>query len=112
MKISSRVAAAFGLGMLLLPAAASADPGTTWGSHYLNAREARQDARTDAGIANGSLTGREVARIENHEQRLDNATDRALSDGDLSRGEFRRLNRAYNHESRFIRHQKRDRQSQ
>ena len=112
MKISSRLVAAFGLGMLLLPAAASADPGTTWGSHYLNAREAHQNTRTDVGIANGSLTGREVARIERHEQRLDNATDRALSDGDLSRGEFRRLNRAYNHESRFIHRQKHDRQSQ
>jgi hypothetical protein len=112
MKISSRVAAAFGLGMLLLPAAASADPGTSWGSHWLNARDAHQDARTDAGIANGSLTGREVVRIENHEQRLDNATDRALSDGDLSRGEFRRLNHAYNHENRFIYRQKHDRQNQ
>jgi hypothetical protein len=112
MKINSRIVAAFGLVMLLLPAAASADPGTTWGSHYLNARQARQDARTDAGIVNGSLTGREVARIENHDQRLDNATDRALSDGDLSRGEFRRLNHAYNHESRFIRRQKHDGQNQ
>jgi hypothetical protein len=112
MKISTRVAAAFGLGMLLLPAAASADPGTTWGSRWLNARETHQDLRTDTGIADGSLTGREVMRIERHEQRLDNATDRALSDGDLSRGEFRRLNHAYNRESRFIYRQKHDRQYQ
>lgn len=112
MKTSYRVVAAFGLGMLMLPAAASADPGTTWGTHWLNARQAHQDARTDAGIANGSLTGREVARIERHDQRLDNATDRALSDGDLSRREFRHLNRAYNHESRFIHRQKHDRQNQ
>jgi len=112
MTISIRVAAAFGLGMMLLPAAASADQSTTWGSHWLNAREARQNTRTDAGIANGSLTGHEVNRIERHEQRLDNATDRALSDGDLSRGEFRHLNHAYNRESRFIYRQKHDRQNQ
>jgi hypothetical protein len=112
MKISYRVAAAFGLGLFLLPTAASADSGTTWGTHWLNAREAHQDARTDAGIANGSLTGRETARIERHDQRLDNATDRALSDGDLSSSEFRHLNRAYNHESRFIYHQKHDGQNQ
>ena len=112
MTISYRVVAAFGLGMMLLPTAASADSGTTWGTHWLNARQAHQDARTDAGIANGSLTGREVARIERHDQRLDNATDRALSDGDLSRGEFVRLNRGYNHESRFIFRQKHDRQNQ
>ncbi len=112
MTISHRVVAAFGLGMPLLPTAASADSGTTWGTHWLNARQAHWDARTDAGIANGSLTGREVARTERHDQRLDNATDHALSDGDLSRGAFVRLNRVYNHESRFIHRQKYDRQNQ
>jgi hypothetical protein len=112
MTISYRVVAAFALGMLLLPTAASADSGTTWGTHWLNARQAQQDTGTDAGIANGALTEREVARIERHDQRLDNASDRALSDGDLSRGEFRRLNRAYNHESRFIYRQKHDGRNQ
>jgi len=112
MTISYRVVAAFGLGLLLLPTAAAADFGTASGTHWLNARQAHQDARTDAGIADGSLTGREVARIGRHDQRLDNASDRALSDGDLSRGEFRRLNRAYNHEGRFIYRQKHDGQSQ
>jgi hypothetical protein len=112
MKTSYYLVAAFGLGIFLLPAAASADSGTTWGTHELNARQARQNARTDAGIANGSLTDREVARIDRQEQRLDNATDRALSDGDLSRGEFVRLNRGYNHESRFIYRQKHDGQNQ
>lgn len=113
MTISTRVAAAFGLGMMmLLPAAASADQSTTWGTHWLNARQAHQNARTDAGIANGSLTGTEANRIERHDQRLDNATDRALSDGDLSRGEFRHLNHAYNRESRFVYRQKHDRQNQ
>ena len=112
MTISYRIAATFGLGLLLLPVAASADQSTAWGTHWLNAREARQNARTDAGIANGSLTGTEVNRIDRHEQRLDNATDRALSDGDLSAGEFRHLNRAYNAESRFIYRQKHDGQNQ
>jgi len=112
MTISYRIAAAFGLGLLLLPVAASADQSTTWGTHYLNAREARQNARTDAGIANGSLTANEVNRIDRREQHLDNATDRALSDGDLSAGEFRHLNRAYNRDSRFIYRQKHDGQTQ
>ena len=111
MTISYRVVAALGLGTLLLPTAAAADSGTTWGTHRLNARQAQQDTRTDAGIAKGSLTEREVARIEHHDQRLDNASGRALSDGDLSRGEFRRLNRAH-HESRFIYRQKHDGQNQ
>jgi len=112
MRISYRVVAALGLGLFLLPATASADQSTTWGTHWLNARQAHQDARTDSGIANGPLTEHEADRIERHDQRLDNATDRALSDGDLSRGEFVRLNRAYNHESRFIYRQKHDGQNQ
>ena len=112
MKINYRVFAAFALGLLLVPAAASADSGTTWGTHWLNARQAHQDARTESGVANGSLTTREVARIDRHDQRLDNATDRALSDGDLNPSEFRRLNHAYNHESRFIYRQKHDGQNQ
>jgi hypothetical protein len=112
MKTSHCLVAAFGLAIFLLPAAASADSGTTWGTHWLNARQTHQNARTDAGIANGSLTDHEVARIDRQEQRLDNATDRALSDGDLSRGEFARLNRGYNHESRFIYRQKHDGQNQ
>src|SRR5215510_11688441 len=70
MTISYRIAAVFGLGLLLLPVAASADQSTTWGTHYLNAREARQNARTDAGIANGSLTANEVNRIDRREQHL------------------------------------------
>ena len=111
MKIARQLAAACALGLLMLPSAASADEGTSWGTHWLNARETRQDVRTDHGIANDSLTGRETARIERRSIALDNATDRALSDGDLSRREFRRLNHAYNHESRFIYRQKHDAQN-
>jgi hypothetical protein len=109
MKISVPLSTAFGLALLVLPAAASADS-DSWGTRYLNARDHRQDLRTDAGIANGELTHREIHRIERRDMRLENATDRALSDGDLTRGEFRALNHAYNHQSRFIRHQKHDRQ--
>jgi hypothetical protein len=102
--------AAFGLTVLMLPGAASADP-DAWGTRYLNARDTYQDLRTDVGIANDELTNREVLRIERRDMRLDNATDRALSDGDLTRGEFKRLNHAYNHQSRFIRRQKHDAQN-
>jgi hypothetical protein len=102
------IAAAVGL-MSMLPVAASADA-DTWATRYLNARDARQDLRADAGIANGELTNREILRIEKRDMRLENATDRALSDGDLTRDEFRALNHAYNRQSRFIRHQKHDAQ--
>jgi hypothetical protein len=109
MKTSYSLIAAFGLAVLMLPATASADP-DTWATRYLNARDTYQDLRTDHGVANGELTARETVRIERRDMRLENATDRALSDGDLTRGEFRALNHAYNHQSRFIRHQKHDAQ--
>jgi hypothetical protein len=109
MKTSFPLIAALGLAVLTLPTTASADP-DTWATRYLNARDMRQDLRTDVGVANGELTNRETLRIERRDMRLENATDRALSDGDLSRGEFRALNHAYNHQSRFIRHQKHDAQ--
>lgn len=104
----NRLAAIVAVGTLALPAAASADAGTKWGTAWLNARETRQDLRTDRGIANGSLTTRETLRIEHHEALLDVATDRALSDGDLSKREFVHLNRGYNRNSKFINHQKHD----
>lgn len=106
-----RYSAALALGLAALPTVASADAGTTWGTAWLNARETRQDLRTDRGIANGSLTARETARIEYRDARLDFATDRALSDGDLSKREFVRLNHGYNRNSQFIRHQRNDGQS-
>ncbi|MGH6930018.1 MAG: hypothetical protein ACREEV_17000 [Dongiaceae bacterium] len=109
MKTNSPLIAAFGLALLMLPGAASADP-DAWGTRFLNARDAHQDLRTDIGVANGELTNREILRIERRDLRLENASDRALSDGDLTRGEFRRLNHAYNSQSRFIRHQKHDAQ--
>jgi hypothetical protein len=109
MKFISPLTAALGLALLILPGSASADA-DAWGSRFLNARDAHQDLRTDVGIANGELTNREIVRVERRDMRLENATDRALSDGDLTRGEFRRLNHAYNHQSRFIRHQKHDAQ--
>jgi hypothetical protein len=109
MKTNSSLIAAFGFSLLMLPGAASADP-DAWGTRFLNARDAHQDLRTDIGVANGELTNREILRIERRDLRLENASDRALSDGDLTRGEFRRLNHAYNNQSGFIRHQKHDAQ--
>jgi hypothetical protein len=102
--------AAAAIVVAMLPNAAAADPGTKCGAQWLNARDTRQQVRIDRGIANGSLTGREAARLQYRDNKLDNWTDRALSDGDLSRSEFVRLNRAYNHESRFIYEQKHDKQ--
>lgn len=94
-----------------LPLAASA---ATPGEHMeqrIDTRQAIQERRIDAGVANGALTARETVRLERQQGRIDRAEDRALSDGALNRAEARQLNRMQNRASRNIARQKHDRQS-
>ena len=92
---------------LLLPGTASAGSSADW----IYGRAANQQERIDAGVANGSLTDNEAARADRRHTVLENRTDRALSDGYLSPGEFRRLNREENRDSRFIFRQNHDLQT-
>lgn len=101
------MAAMFVAGLSALPTGAGADSSTHF-ERWLNARDNRQDERLDQGLASGSLTYKEAARIQRNDLRLDAATDRALSDGDISNREFWRLNKGYNRESGFIYKQKHD----
>jgi len=94
------------VGLAVLPTAVSADPGD-----WFKLRDQHNDARTENGAANGSLTDHELDRIENREQHADNVTDRALADGTLTLRERRKLDRVYDRDSRFIFNQKHDGQS-
>jgi hypothetical protein len=107
MSIMPRLLAAAAFSLLILPMAASADPGD-----WFELRDQRNDARVANGAADGSLTDRELDRIENREQHADNVTDRALADGDLTWRERRKLDRVHDRESRFIYRQRHDRQGQ
>ena len=106
MTIVSRLFAVVGLAVLALPTVASADPGD-----WFKLRDQRNDARAEEGAASGSLTEQESERVENREQYADKVTDRALADGDLTVRERRKLDRVYDHDSRFLYRQKHDRQS-
>lgn len=65
-------------------------------------REANQQGRISRGIADGSLTPREAARLEREEARIRKEEARFKADGDLSPWERRRLMRDEDRASRDI----------
>lgn len=91
---------------LVLPALAFAQANTP----RVDQRQANQERRIDQGIASGSLTQREVNRLERGQQRVDNMENRAKADGVVTRGERARLHQAQDRQSQRIYAQKHDRQ--
>lgn len=75
----------------------------------INKRQARQQARIYQGIASGSLTRHEAARLERQEARIDAREARDRRNG-LSPRERAQLERDLNRESRQIYRQKHDKQ--
>lgn len=73
-------------------------------------RQENQERRIDQGVASGTLTPREAARLDRGENRIDRMENRALADGSVTRQERARLHHAQNVESRAIHREKRDRQ--
>lgn len=63
---------------LAAPLAIAATPADA----QINERQDRQQARIDAGIANGRLTARETATLERQQARIDAAEARDRADGD------------------------------
>ena len=83
-------------------------PGVTTPGHprvnEVNSREARQQARINAGAASGQLNANETARLQQRENNIQARESRDLNahNGHLTRGEQRRLNRSENRTSRAI----------
>jgi hypothetical protein len=78
----------------------------------IDKREARQEARIDQGVASGQLTGRETARLEKGQQRVENMEAKAKADGVVTPRERTKIRHAQNVESRRIHRQKHDAQHQ
>lgn len=72
------------------------------------AREARQDARISAGIAQGQLTRCEAARLTAREARIERSEARYRASGGLQPAERRNLQRRLDGASRDIAEQRRD----
>lgn len=76
----------------------------------VDARQAKQEARIDKGVASGALTARETRRLTQEQNAIDHAENHAKADGKVTAAERKRLARMQNHASRDIKRQKHDAQ--
>jgi hypothetical protein len=74
----------------------------------VNQRLDNQQARIDQGLKNGTMTGKQAARDEQHDANIAKreSVDEAKHDGHLTKGEQNRLNHSENKNSRAIYRQK------
>jgi hypothetical protein len=75
-------------------------------------RNINQQQRVENGVRNGSLTNREVAKLERGQARVARKEARAGADGHVGAGEQARIQRTDNRQSRKIYRQKHDAQQQ
>lgn len=76
----------------------------------VDAREANQQARIDAGVASGQLNARETNRLDKQQARIAGAEANAKADGVVTHRERKHLAHMENRASRNIRAQKHDAQ--
>lgn len=74
-------------------------------------RNVNQQKRIEQGTQSGSLTHREVAKLERGQSRVDRAEGRAGADGHVGPGEQKAIQKRENRQSRKIHHEKHDAQS-
>jgi hypothetical protein len=74
----------------------------------VNQRLDNQQARIDQGLANGTMSGKQAARDEKHDENIAQreAVDESKHNGHLTKPEQNRLNRSENKNSRRIYRQK------
>ncbi len=77
----------------------------------VDARQAAQEQRIEAGDQKGTLTRREQRRLELEQKGIAKAEDKAKADGAVTAQERKRLHRLQNKAGRDIRHQKHDAQN-
>jgi hypothetical protein len=75
-------------------------------------RNVNQQQRIEAGVQNGSLTNREVAKLEGGQARVARKEARAGADGHVGAAEQAHIQRTENRQSKRIYHQKHDAQEQ
>ena len=77
----------------------------------VDAREVKQDARIQQGVATGQLNAKESYRLEKQQANINRVEANAKADGRVTLGERKHLNHMQNKAGRNIRHQKRDAQT-
>lgn len=76
----------------------------------IDARQAEQDRRIEQGVQSGSLTAQEAARLEQGQAAVQRAENRALADGTVTRRERAHIENMQDRQSERIYRQKHDRQ--
>lgn len=84
--------------------AAQASPDTP----RVDARQAHQQARIAAGVADGSLTRHEARHLQKQQRHIRQAERHAKADGVVTAQERHRLHRLQDHASRSIQRQRHD----
>ena len=74
-------------------------------------RQANQEARIQQGVQSGALTGKEAAKLEKGQDKVQAKETKAKADGKVTARERARLAKAQDKQSRKIAKQKHDRQT-
>ena len=74
-------------------------------------RQANQEARIQQGVQSGALTGKEAAKLEKGQDKVQAKETKAKADGKVTARERARLAKAQDKQSRNIAKQKHDRQT-
>ncbi len=74
-------------------------------------RQANQEARIQQGVQSGALTGKEAAKLEKGQDKVQAKETKAKADGKVTARERARLAKAQDKQSRKIARQKHDRQT-
>ena len=83
-------------------AQASATPKDPLATPRIDHRQANQEKRIDQGVASGSLTKREAAKLDKREVKIESDKLVAKSDGQITPAERHKLNHEQNEASRAI----------
>lgn len=94
---------AFFIAAAALPVAAQTTP-------RVDARQANQEARIQQGAQSGALTGKEAAKLERGQDKVQAMESKAKADGKVTPRERARLAKEQNKQSRKIAKQKHDKQ--
>jgi hypothetical protein len=80
------------------------------GATGVDQRQVNQEKRIQQGVQSGSLTGREAARLEDGQARVQSQEDKVKADGVVTNHERARLQHLQSRQSDRIYRQKHDRQ--
>lgn len=76
----------------------------------VDARQASQEARIQQGVQSGALTGKEAAKLERGQDKVQSMENKAKADGKVTPRERARLAKEQNKQTRKIAKEKNDKQ--